>query len=296
MKKWKGIVLAGGAGSRLHPITKAVSKQLLPVYDKPLIYYPLSVLMLAEIREILIITTSQEQHNFKNLLGDGADFGINLQYAEQEKPNGLAEAFLIGEKFIGNENVCLVLGDNIFYGQGFKTFLNTTKGRNNGATIFGYQVREPERFGVVEFDDQNKAVSIEEKPKRPKSNFAVTGLYFYDNKVIEIAKQVQPSKRDELEITDIIQKYLEEDELYVEDFGRGFAWLDTGTHESLMTAGQFVQVIEARQGLKIACLEELGYRNGWISREKLIEVALLGKTPYEDYLKQIAAKVKFLDC
>jgi len=288
MKKWKGIVLAGGAGTRLHPITKAVSKQLLPVYDKPLIYYPLSVLMLAEIREILIITTSQDQHNFKNLLGDGADFGINLQYAEQEKPNGLAEAFLIGEKFIGNENVCLVLGDNIFYGQGFKTFLNTAKERVNGATIFGYQVTEPERFGVVEFDDQNKAVSIEEKPKRPKSNFAVTGLYFYDNKVIEIAKQVQPSKRDELEITDIIQKYLEEDELYVEDFGRGFAWLDTGTHESLMTAGQFVQVIEARQGLKIACLEELGYRNGWISREKLIEVASLSKTPYEDYLKLIA--------
>ncbi len=208
MKKWKGIVLAGGAGTRLHPITKAISKQLLPVYDKPLIYYPLSVLMLAEIREILIITTSQDQHNFKNLLGDGADFGINLQYAEQEKPNGLAEAFLIGEKFIGNENVCLVLGDNIFYGQGFKTFLNTAKERDNGATIFGYQVTEPERFGVVEFDDQNKAVSIEEKPKTPKSNFAVTGLYFYDNKVIEIAKQVQPSKRGELEITDIIQNIL----------------------------------------------------------------------------------------
>ena len=288
MKKWKGIVLAGGAGRRLHPITKAISKQLLPVYDKPLIFYPLSVLMLAEIRDILIITTPQDQHNFKNLLGDGADFGINLQYAEQARPNGLAEAFLIGEKFIGNENVCLVLGDNIFYGQGFKTLLNTAKERDNGATIFGYQVSEPERFGVVEFDDQNKAVSIEEKPKMPKSNFAVTGLYFYDNKVIEIAKQVQPSKRGELEITDIIQKYIETDKLYVEYFGRGFAWLDTGTHKSLMAAGQFVQVIEERQGLKIACLEELGYRNGWISREKLIEVALLGKTPYEDYLKLIA--------
>ena len=289
MNKWKGIVLAGGAGTRLHPITKAISKKLLPVYDKPLIYYPLSVLMLAEIREILIITTSQDQHNFKNLLGDGADFGINLQYAEQEKPNGLAEAFLIGEKFIGNDNICLVLGDNIFYGQGFKAFLNTAKGRDNGATIFGYQVTEPERFGVVEFDDQNKAVSIEEKPKMPKSNFAVTGLYFYDNKVIEIAKQVQPSKRDELEITDIIQKYFEKDELYVEDFGRGFAWLDTGTHDSLMSASHFVQVIEQRQGFKIACLEELGYRNGWIKKEKLMKIVVsLGNTPYGNYVKMIA--------
>ena len=289
MKKWKGIVLAGGAGTRLHPITKAVSKQLLPVYDKPLIYYPLSVLMLAEIREILIITTSQDQHNFKNLLGDGADFGINLQFAEQARPNGLAEAFLIGEKFIGNENVCLVLGDNIFYGQGFKAFLNTAKGRDNGATIFGYQVTEPEHFGVVEFDDQNKAVSIEEKPKMPKSNFAVTGLYFYDNKVIEIAKQVQPSKRGELEITDIIQKYIEKDELYVEDFGRGFAWLDTGTHDSLMSASHFVQVIEQRQGFKIACLEELGYRNGWTTKTKLMEIAVsLGETPYGNYVKMIA--------
>jgi glucose-1-phosphate thymidylyltransferase len=289
MKKWKGIVLAGGAGTRLHPITKAVSKQLLPVYDKPLIYYPLSVLMLAEIREILIITTSQEQHNFKNLLGDGADFGINLQYAEQEKPNGLAEAFLIGEKFIGNGNVCLVLGDNIFYGQGFKDILNKAKTGKQGATIFGYQVSDPERFGVVEFDDQNKAVSIEEKPKMPKSNFAVTGLYFFDNKVIEFAKNVKPSKRGELEITDIIQKYIEKDELYVEDFGRGFAWLDTGTHKSLMAAGQFVQVIEERQGLKIACLEELGYRNGWITKEKLLKIVVsLGNTPYGNYVKMIA--------
>jgi len=289
MKKWKGIVLAGGAGTRLHPITKAISKQLLPVYDKPLIYYPLSVLMLAEIREILIITTSQDQHNFKNLLGDGADFGINLQYAEQARPNGLAEAFLIGEKFIGNENVCLVLGDNIFYGQGFKTFLNTAKERDNGATIFGYQVTEPERFGVVEFDDQNKAVSIEEKPKTPKSNFAVTGLYFYDKKVIEIAKQVQPSKRGELEITDIIQKYIEKDELYVEDFGRGFTWLDTGTHDSLMSASHFVQVIEQRQGFRIACLEEIGYRNGWITKEKLMKIVVsLGNTPYGNYVKMIA--------
>jgi glucose-1-phosphate thymidylyltransferase len=245
--------------------------------------------MIAEIRDILIITTPQDQHSFKNLLGDGADFGINLQYAEQARPNGLAEAFLIGEKFIGNENVCLVLGDNIFYGQGFKTLLNTAKERDNGATIFGYQVSEPERFGVVEFDDQNKVVSIEEKPKIPKSNFAVTGLYFYDNKVIEIAKQVQPSKRGELEITDIIQKYIETDELYVEDFGRGFAWLDTGTHDSLMAAGQFVQVIEERQGLKIACLEELGYRNGWITKEKLMKIVVsLGNTPYGNYVKMIA--------
>ena len=290
MKKWKGIVLAGGVGRRLHPITKAVSKQLLPVYDKPLIYYPLSVLMLAEIRDVLIITTPEDQQSFRKLLGDGSNFGLHLQYSQQAKPNGLAEAFIIGEDFIGNDNICLVLGDNIFYGQGFKSILNKAKNRDSGATIFGYQVTEPERFGVVEFDNQNKAVSIEEKPKMPKSNFAVTGLYFYDNKVIEIAKQVQPSKRGELEITDIIQKYIEKDEIYVEDFGRGFAWLDTGTNESLMSAGQFVQVIEERQGLKIACLEELGYRNGWISKEKLIEIAnILDNSPYGKYLKFVAA-------
>ena len=289
MKKWKGIVLAGGAGTRLHPITKAISKQLLPVYDKPLIYYPLSVLMLAEIREILIITTSQDQHNFKNLLGDGADFGINLQYAEQEKPNGLAEAFLIGEKFIGNGNVCLVLGDNIFYGQGFKDILNKATTGKQGATIFGYQVTDPERFGVVEFDSDYKVVSIEEKPDKPRSNFAVTGLYFFDNKVIEFAKNVKPSKRGELEITDVIQQYFEKGELFAEDFGRGFAWLDTGTHKSLMAAGQFVQVIEERQGLKIACLEELGYRNGWITKEKLMKIVVsLGNTPYGNYVKMIA--------
>ena len=289
MKKWKGIVLAGGAGTRLHPLTKAISKQLLPIYDKPLIYYPLSVLMLAEIRDILIITTPQDQNNFKNLLGDGSDFGINLQYAEQARPNGLAEAFLIGEEFIGNGNVCLVLGDNIFYGQGFKDILNKTKTGKQGATIFGYQVTDPERFGVVEFDSDNKVVSIEEKPDKPRSNFAVTGLYFFNNKVIEFAKNVKPSKRGELEITDIIQKYIETDELYVEDFGRGFAWLDTGTHKSLMAAGQFVQVIEERQGLKIACLEELGYRNGWISKEKLMEIAdILDNTPYGKYLNLVA--------
>ena len=289
MKKWKGIVLAGGAGTRLHPITKGISKQLLPIYDKPLIYYPLSVLMLAEIRDILIITTPQDKQGFQKLLGDGSDFGINLQYAEQARPNGLAEAFLIGEEFIGNGNVCLVLGDNIFYGQGFKDILNKTKSRKQGATIFGYQVTDPERFGVVEFDSDNKVVSIEEKPDKPRSNFAVTGLYFFNNKVIEFAKNVKPSKRGELEITDIIQKYIETDELYVEDFGRGFAWLDTGTHKSLMAAGQFVQVIEERQGLKIACLEELGYRNGWISKEKLMEIAdILDNTPYGKYLNLVA--------
>ena len=291
MKKWKGIVLAGGAGRRLHPITKAISKQLLPVYDKPLIFYPLSVLMLAEIRDILIITTPQDQHNFWNLLGDGSDYGINLQYAEQTRPNGLAEAFLIGEKFIGNENVYLVLGNNIFYGQGFKDILNKAKTRKQGTTIFGYQVTDPERFGVMEFDSDYKVVSIEEKPAKPRSNFAVTGLYFFDNKVIEFAKHVKPSKRGELEIADVIQQYFEKGELFAEDFGRGFAWLDTGTNESLMSAGQFVQVIEERQGLKIACLEELGYRNGWISREQLIEIAVSFKeTSYGSYLTRIAVK------
>ena len=289
MKKWKGIVLAGGAGTRLHPITKAISKQLLLIYDKPLIYYPLSVLMLAEIKDILIITTPQDKQGFQKLLGDGSDFGINLQYAEQARPNGLAEAFLIGEEFIGNGNVCLVLGDNIFYGQGFKDILNKTKSRKQGATIFGYQVTDPERFGVVEFDSDNKVVSIEEKPDKPRSNFAVTGLYFFNNKVIEFAKNVKPSKRDELEITDVIQQYFEKGELFAEYFGRGFAWLDTGTHDSLMAAGQFVQVIEERQGLKIACLEELGYRNGWITKEKLMKIFVsLGNTHYGNYVKMIA--------
>ena len=289
MTKWKGIVLAGGAGTRLYPITRAVSKQLLPIFDKPLIYYPLSILMLAEIRDILIITTPEDQQSYRNLLGDGSGYGINLQYAEQATPKGLAEAFIIGEKFIGNDKVSLVLGDNIFYGQGFKDILNKAKTGEQGATIFGYQVTDPERFGVVEFDTENKVVSIEEKPAKPRSNFAVTGLYFFDNKVIEFAKNVKPSKRGELEITDVIQQYFENGELFAEDFGRGFAWLDTGTHESLMSAGQFVQVIEERQGLKIACLEELGYRNGWVTKEKLIEVAVsLGNTPYGNYVKMIA--------
>ena len=291
MKKWKGIVLAGGAGTRLHPITRAVSKHLLPVYDKPLIYYPLSVLMLAEIREVLIITTPEDQQSYRKLLGDGSNFGLHLQYAEQAEPNGLAEAFIIGEDFIGTDNICLILGDNIFYGQGFKDILNKAKTGEQGATIFGYQVTDAERFGVVEFDSENKVVSIEEKPAKPRSNFAITGLYFFDNKVIEFAKNVKPSKRGELEITDLIQQYFEKGELFAEDFGRGFAWLDTGTHESLMAAGQFVQVIEERQGLKIACLEELGYRNGWISREQLIEIAVSFKeTSYRSYLTRIAVK------
>jgi len=289
MKKWKGIVLAGGAGTRLHPITRAVSKHLLPVYDKPLIYYPLSVLMLAEIREVLIITTPEDQQSYRKLLGDGSNFGLHLQYAEQAEPNGLAEAFIIGEDFIGTDNICLILGDNIFCGQGFKDILNKAKTGEQSATIFGYQVTDPERFGVVEFDSENKVVSIEEKPAIPRSNFAVTGLYFFDNKVIEFAKNVKPSKRGELEITDVIKQYFEKGELFAEDFGRGFAWLDTGTHKSLMAAGQFVQVIEERQGLKIACLEELAYRNGWISKEKLMEIAvILGNTPYGKYLNMVA--------
>ncbi|MBT4369217.1 MAG: glucose-1-phosphate thymidylyltransferase RfbA [Candidatus Marinimicrobia bacterium] len=289
MKIWKGIILAGGVGTRLHPITKAVSKQLLPVYDKPLIYYPLSVLMLAKIRDVLIITTPEDQKSFRKLLGDGSNFGLHLQYAEQEEPNGLAEAFLIGENFIGTDNICLILGDNIFYGQGLKEILNKAKTGEQGATIFGYQVTDPERFGVVEFDSENKVVSIEEKPAKPRSNFAVTGLYFFDNKVIEFAENVKPSKRGELEITDIIQQYFEKGELFAEDLGRGFAWLDSGTHDSLMSAGQFVQVIEERQGLKIACLEELGYRNGWISREQLIEIAVsCRESSYGNYLYRIA--------
>ena len=289
MKKQKGIILAGGTGTRLHPITISVSKQLLPVYDKPLIYYPLSVLILADIKDILIITTPEDQHSFQKLLGDGSNFGLHLQYTEQAEPNGLAEAFIIGEEFIGTDNICLILGDNIFYGQGFKSILNKAKNRDIGATIFGYQVTDPERFGVVEFDDQNKAVSIEEKPSVPKSNFAVTGLYFYDNRVIEIAKNLTPSLRGELEITDVNRQYLKQDEIYVENFGRGFAQLDTGTNESLMSAGQFVQVIEERQGLKIACLEELGYRNGWITKEKLMKIVIpLGNTPYGNYVKMIA--------
>ena len=289
----KGIILAGGSGTRLHPITRGVSKQLLPIYDKPMIYYPLSVLMLAGIRDILVISTPDDLPNFRKLLGDGSDFGITLSYAEQPSPDGLAQAFLIGEDFIGKDNVCLILGDNIFYGDRFPLMLRAAAARTQGATIFGYHVNCPERFGVVEFDSEGKAVSIEEKPTHPKSNFAVTGLYFYDNDVIEIARQVSPSARGELEITDVNNAYLARGDLHVSLLGRGFAWLDTGTHDSLMEAGHFVQTIEARQGLKVACLEEIAYENGWINRDYLLERAkYFGKTGYGQYLYSLAGETQ----
>jgi len=281
----KGIVLAGGSGTRLYPITKGVSKQLLPVYDKPMIYYPLSVLMLAGIRDVLLITTPEDQSNFQRLLGDGSEFGIRLEYAIQPSPDGLAQAFLIGEDFLEGGSACLVLGDNIFYGQGFRPMLERVRSQASGATIFGYQVKDPKRFGVVAFDENRRVLSVEEKPTRPKSNFAITGLYFYDHQIVEIAKTVTPSARGELEITSINQVYLEQGLLNVELLGRGFAWLDTGTQESLLEAAQFVETIENRQGYKVACLEEIALLQGWLTPEQLTRTAkLYGTSPYGEYL------------
>ena len=286
----KGIILAGGSGSRLHPITMGVSKQILPIYDKPMIYYPLSVLMLAGIKDILIITTPHDQAQFKTLLGDGSNFGVSLTYAIQENPDGLAQAFIIGEEFIGQDSVCLILGDNIFYGANFSPRLKAMAKIEHGACVFAYQVNDPERFGVVEVDENFNGISIEEKPLKPKSNYAVTGLYFYDNSVIQKAKQVQPSERGELEVTAINQAYLEEKSLKVEVLGRGFAWLDTGTHDSLMEASLFVQTVEKRQGFKIACLQEIAYKQGWLTKDKLIEQGYaLKKTGYGQYLLKLAA-------
>lgn len=284
----KGIILAGGTGSRLHPITRGVSKQLLPIYDKPMVYYPLSVLMLADIRDVLVITTPDDLAGFQRLLGNGQQFGICISYAVQTSPNGLAQAFIIGEEFIGDDRVCLVLGDNIFFGQGFSPKLREAASRESGATVFGYQVRDPERFGVVEIDAQQRAISIEEKPARPRSNYAVTGLYFYDNDVIGIAKQVPPSPRGELEITSVNLAYLRRGDLHVEILGRGFAWLDTGTYDSLLDASMFVHTLERRQGFKIACLEEIAFNNGWLKVESVRKAAKeLGKSEYGRYLLEL---------
>lgn len=287
----KGIVLAGGSGTRLYPLTMVTSKQLLPVYDKPMVYYPLSVLMLAGIKDILIISTPEDLPNFKKLLGDGQDFGINLRYAEQPSPDGLAQAFIIGEEFIGNDDVAMILGDNIYYGNGFTKVLREARenAANGMATIFGYYVSDPQRFGIVEFDETGKVLSVEEKPENPKSNYCITGLYFYDNSVVKRAKEVKPSHRGELEITDLNRIYLEEDALNVKLLGRGFAWLDTGTMDSLLEASEFVQMIEKRQSIKISALEEIAYKNQWITKEELLQSAKkYGKSPYGEHLKHVA--------
>jgi glucose-1-phosphate thymidylyltransferase len=290
----KGIILAGGAGTRLYPITRSISKQIIPVYDKPMIYYPLSVLMLAGIRDILIISTPTDLHLYEDLFGDGHKLGLNISYSEQPSPDGLAQAFIIGEEFIGDDNVCLILGDNIFYGYNFRSILEEAVQLNDGAIVFGYYVNDPQRYGVVEFNEEQKIISIEEKPQEPKSNYAITGLYFYSNDVVKKAKQLKPSARGELEITDLNRIYLDEDRLSVKLLGRGFAWLDTGTHDSLLQASNFIATIEQRQGLKVSCIEEIAYKKGFISKEQLIELAQpLSKNQYGEYLLRLADKQIF---